>query len=170
LFKSIDQAKTVELSKFIYALGIRHVGEETAVVLADYFGSFEKLGKSEQSDLEKLSDIGPEVAKSITSWFTNKANYKFLEDLFSLGVHVKKSAKVSHKLAGKSFLFTGSLSLARDEAQELARRAGGKIVSAVSPHLDYLVVGEKPGSKMEKARSLGTVKILSEADFKKLIK
>jgi DNA ligase (NAD+) len=170
ILTAITKSKTITLTNFIYALGIRHVGEETAVALANHFSNFEKLIKAKKEDLEAVPDIGSEVSQSIMAWLTDGANKKLLTDLFSLGIKIKAPLRISGKLAGQTFLFTGSLVMARDEAKNLVRQAGGKIISAVSRDLNYLVVGEKPGTKLNKAQSLGTIKILSEEEFLKLIK
>ena len=170
LIKSIQAAKSVDLAKFIYALGIRHVGEETAIVLASHFGTLVRFKKTDQAELENLPDIGPEVAKSIMGWLADSHNQKLLQDLMDLGVKIKEQPIFSKKLRDKTFLFTGSISLDRSEAEDLVRQNAGKILSNVSENLDYLVIGEKPGSKFDKAKKIKTIKIISEAEFIKLIK
>ena len=150
LLDSIAQSKVINLAKFIYALGIRHVGEETAIILADYLAhknkdfwvAIEQLSKVKSEELENLSDIGPEVAQSITSWLRDNANIELLKDLQKLGIVLEYQQVKDDKLKGQTFLFTGILSLPRDEAQMLVRNLGGKIVSSVSKNLDHLVVGD----------------------------
>lgn len=168
LLQAINKAKNIDFSNFIYALGIRHVGEETAVFLADNFSNWKQLAQAKQTDLENLPDIGPEVAKSIVEWF--KFEGKMIEELLSLGVKIRNDASHGAKLSGQTFLFTGTISLGRDEAKRLVRQSGGKIIASVGPSLNYLVVGDNPGSKLAKAESLGSIKVINEEEFLKLIK
>lgn len=168
LLMAISKAKNVDLAKFIFALGIRHVGESTALVLADTY-NLNSLKQASQAELEALPDIGPEVAKSIFTWMNDESNQKILADLFKLGIKVKAPSTVSKKLDQQIFLFTGSLNISRDEAKNLVRQSGGKVVSAVSKNLDYLVVGQEPGSKLALAEKMN-IKILTEQEFLNLIK
>lgn len=168
LLQAINKSKNVAFSNFIYALGIRHVGEETAVLLADNFTNWQALAKASQLDLENLPDVGPEVAKSIVAWFATSR--KLVEDLISSGVKIKYDVVHVGKLSGQTFLFTGAISMDRDEAKRLVRQVGGKTVATVGPALNYLVIGEKPGSKLAKARKFSSIKIISEDEFFKLIK
>lgn len=169
IIKAIANAKSINLTNFIYALGIRHVGEETAILLAGHFGSLEKLAKANLEDLRDLDDIGPEVAKSIVDWFSDSHQQKLLQDLKNSGIGILNPGTQSQKLRGQTFLFTGTLEMSRDEAKRLVRQNGGKIVSSVSKNLDYLVAGESPGSKLTKAQSIGA-KIINESEFLKIIK
>ncbi|MCL5435543.1 MAG: NAD-dependent DNA ligase LigA [Patescibacteria group bacterium] len=172
IIASIEAHKQVPLSKFIYALGILHVGEETAIDLASHFGSLEKLQKAQLSEIDAIPNIGGAVAKSIYEYFREAHNLKYIERLLKNGVEVK-SQKIQTKsgpLVGKKVVVTGTLqTLSREEAKEAVRAAGGDWVSSVSRNTDYVVVGENPGSKAEKARDLG-VKILDETEFVKLLK
>ncbi|RJQ35422.1 NAD-dependent DNA ligase LigA [Candidatus Parcubacteria bacterium] len=168
LLAAIAQSKNINFSNFIYALGIRHVGEETAIVLARHFTSLVKLRLATQEELENLMDIGPEVAKSIVAWFLE--NKKLLDDLLAQGIKINNNQETSGKLAGKTFLFTGSINISRDQAKGMVRNAGGKMVSSVGPSLDYLVVGEDPGSKLIKAKEYKNIKIIDEEQFIKLLK
>jgi len=168
ILKSIEDSKEVELANFIYSLGIRHVGLETSFVLADYYKDINKIIISKKEELEDLHDIGEEVAKSIVEYFKDENNKKELKELFELGIVIKKEIK-SNILNNKTFLFTGSLEISRDQIQDMIRKVGGKILSSVSDNLDYLVVGDKPGSKYKKAKELG-IKIIKEKDVFKLIK
>ena len=181
LVKAIALKKQVDLPRFIYSLGIRHVGEESAMLLAkqlriknyelrmkEFIKFFSELSVA---DLEKLPDIGPIVAKSIYHWFHNKHNLELLYQLEKKGVALKVSgvSAKAQKLAGKTFVLTGALvSLTRDEAKAKIRELGGDISSTVSAKTDYLVAGVEPGSKFDKAKKLG-VKIISEEEFIKLI-
>ncbi|PIR97346.1 MAG: NAD-dependent DNA ligase LigA [Candidatus Doudnabacteria bacterium CG10_big_fil_rev_8_21_14_0_10_41_10] len=172
IFSSIQSSKEITLSRFIYALGILHVGEETAIDLAKHFGSLEKLQRASYEDLDHIENIGPAVAKSIYEYFSDKQNQKYIEDLLKAGVRVeseKRKAK-SEKLKGLKILITGTLeTMSRDEAKAVVRSAGGDWISSVSKNTDFVVVGENPGSKAEKAKKLD-VKILSEKEFLNLLK
>ncbi|PJC02059.1 MAG: hypothetical protein CO073_01450, partial [Candidatus Komeilibacteria bacterium CG_4_9_14_0_8_um_filter_36_9] len=165
---ALAAAKEIALPNFIYALGIRHVGQETAIALADHFGSFENIQKAQLDELLTVNDIGDKVAQSLLTWLIEKQG--FINKLFGLGIKIKPyQSNRTGQLAGQSFVITGSLtSFSREQAQQKIRSLGGKISAAVSKETSYLVVGEEPGSKYQKAQKLG-VTILSEADFLKLI-
>jgi DNA ligase (NAD+) len=170
LIDSIEKAKKIPLARFIYALGIRHVGEQTAIDLANYFGSIEKLKKASFQEINSIPDIGDVVAKSIYDFFRNKENLKLIDELMKVGVKIISPKKVEAKLKGLTFVFTGALkTMTRDEAKEKVRLLGGNVSSSVSKKTDYVVCGESPGSKYEKAKKLG-VKIISEEEFLKMIK
>ncbi|MFW0862594.1 MAG: NAD-dependent DNA ligase LigA [Candidatus Komeilibacteria bacterium] len=171
LITSINNSKIVNLSNFIYALGIRHVGAETAIALANHFGSLENLEKADLNQLIDIQDVGEKVAESINNWFADNSKQKFLEKLFKYGVKVNKQKVVGGgKLSGKNFVLTGSLnSMPREEAKARLRSLGAKISSSVSKNTDYLVAGEDPGSKYIKANNLG-IKIVEEAEFLKMLK
>ncbi len=174
IIASIDQCRKVSLAKFIYALGILHVGEETAIDLAEHFGSVEKMSAASFEELDSIENIGGAVAKSIFEYFKDKHNLEYIHRLIKNGVVVKKQKpnikKQTGPLAGKKVVVTGALEgMSREEAKKAVRQAGGDWVSSVSKNTDYVVVGSEPGSKYEKARILG-VKIIGEADFLKLLK
>ncbi|MFH1781325.1 MAG: NAD-dependent DNA ligase LigA [Patescibacteria group bacterium] len=170
LIESLDKAKNISLARFIYSLGIRNVGEETAIDLAQHFGSLEKLMSSSLEDLNALHEIGEVSAQSIYKYFQDHKNKKLINDLIDKGIKIINPKILSQKLKNKNFIFTGSLEEStRDQAKEKVRMLGGNIVSSVSPNTDYLVAGEKAGSKLEKAKKL-EVRILSEQEFLKLIK
>lgn len=168
LLLAIDSAKKLDLHNFIYALGIRHVGEETSIVLANHYGNLEKIRQASLEELQDIPDIGPEVANSIVDWF--KDNGKFLDELLAQGLIIKNFKNKNQRLSGKTFLFTGSLDIDRDSAKDSVRNFGAKVVSSVSEQLDYLVVGDNPGSKLAKAKKYPNIKIIQEAEFLKLIK
>jgi len=170
IINSIQKSKTIPLARFIYSLGIRYVGEETAINLAQYFGSIEKLKKASKEELMKVPDIGEKVAESIYKWFRNPFNLKMIEELLKKGVKILPPKKVGKKLKGKVFVLTGTLeSMTRSEAEKRIRMLGGHPSSSVSKNTDYLVVGKNPGSKLEKAKKLG-VKIITEKEFLSLLK
>jgi len=170
LIKAISEKKEIYLAKLIYALGIRNIGEETAMDLAGHFGAIQKIKNAKLEDFASILNIGPVVAKSVFEWFQEKENLKYLEKL-EKRVNIKHQALiVKGKLAGKTFVLTGSMeSMSRDEAKQKIRDLGGNISESVSSKTDYVVVGSDPGSKAEKAKKLG-VKILSEKQFLDLIK
>lgn len=170
LIAAILKSKNISLAKFIYALGIRHVGEETSLVLANHFGSLEKLKKASLDDLQKAEDVGPKVAQSLFAWLNDQKNIKIIDDLIELGVKIKNPVPTSsHKLAQTIFVLTGELiSLSRDEAKAKIRQLGGKVASSVSRKTDFVVVGDNPGSKYDQAKELG-VKIIREEEFLKML-
>lgn len=171
LVAAIEAKKEVDLARFIYSLGIRHVGEESALALAKHFGSLEKIKQASLEEINKIYDFGEVMAKSAYEWFHDKNNIELLSRLVEAGVRVrsmKLSAK-SLKLAGKIFVLTGGLEkLTRDQAKAKIRELGGDISSSVSKNTDYVVAGEEAGSKLEKAKKLG-VKVIDESEFMKLI-
>lgn len=169
LVSAIQKSKKVSLARFIYALGIIHVGEETANLLTIYFGGLKELMQSREEELKKVPGIGEKAAASIKEWFGNKENRQLITQLLNYGVTIQSPPKISKKLAGKTFVFTGTLeSITRDAAKEKIRLLGGDISSSVSKETNYVVAGTNPGSKFDKAQSLG-VKIVSEKEFLSLI-
>ncbi len=171
LVLAIRYSKTISLSRFIYALGIKNVGEETARDLAEYFGALENLKKARLEGLQNIKDVGPIVAKSIFNWLSFKKNLEFLEKLKSAGVEIIEEKKPKHQpLKGKIFVLTGELKiLTRNEAKEKIRSLGGEVSESVSKKTDFVVVGKEPGSKFEKAEKLG-IKTLTEQQFLPLLK
>ncbi|PYU18664.1 MAG: DNA ligase (NAD(+)) LigA [Acidobacteria bacterium] len=171
LRREIVASKSNDLSRLIYALGIRFVGERTAQLLADHFGSIAALEKADEQALTEVVEVGPKVAASIAEFFSERANRNVIKRLREVGIDPKHERKelVSNRLAGQSFVFTGTLARrSREEAGELVGRHGGKVVSSVSKSTDYVVVGADPGSKYDKAKSLG-VRILTEDEFEALL-
>ena len=171
LLNEIEGSKKQPLDRLIYALGIQFVGERTGQLLAEHFSTLEELASATAEELENVNEVGPKVAQSITEFFSEPANKKIIKKLREKGVNPKaeKREVKSQKLAGKSFVFTGSLAnRSREEAGELVQQHGGKVGGSVSKKTDYVVVGTDPGSKYEKAKELG-VAILTEAEFEKLI-
>jgi DNA ligase (NAD+) len=171
LLDEIAASKKQPLSRLIYALGMRFVGERTGQLLAENFGSLEELEEAKPDDLEKVTEVGPKVSESIVEFFSESANRKLIKKLHAEGVRptAEKREIKSQKFAGKSFVFTGALEhRSREEAGELVQQHGGKLSGSVSKKTDYVVVGADPGSKYDKAKELG-VTILTESEFEKLV-
>ncbi len=170
LVKAIAQKKQIPLAKFIYALGIRNIGEETAVDLARHFGSLEKLQQATLEDFDALSDIGPIVAESVHAWFLDKNNKELLDKFDNAGLKIQNPQKSAKgKLSGKTFIFTGTLdSIDRNLAKEKVRDLGGQTTESISKNIDFVVAGNEPGSKLNKAQTLG-LNIIGEKEFLKLI-
>jgi DNA ligase (NAD+) len=170
---AIESSKSQPLHRLVYALGIRFVGETTAKTLANSINHLLDLQDYTLEDLQNLEDIGPKVGGSIYHFFRNKDNIKMILQLDKLGLKLKNEKKDMVKggnLTGQTFLFTGTLpTLKRSDAETLVEENGGQILSGVSSKLNYLVVGEDAGSKLDKAKKLNTVKIISEDEFLKLI-
>jgi DNA ligase (NAD+) len=172
IINSITTSRKISLENFIYALGIRHVGTRTAVDIAEYFGSIEKILSAEVGEFSGMYGIGEKVAKSIADYFQSPANQQIIKQLIKSRVKIENyhSPIATNKLNGQSFVVTGTLdSMTRDEAHKKIIQLGGKIASAISKNTDYLIVGVEPGSKLEKAKKLG-VKIIDENDFLKLLR
>ena len=170
LVSAIDQSRHPKLAKFITALGIRHVGAQTAVSLAHKFGSLDNLMNASEEDLLSISDVGGIVAESILAWFSDEDNIKLLEELRELDVWPVEESNKKLPLEGKSYIVTGTLaSMGREEAEDKLRELGAVVTSSVTKNTTALIVGEKPGkSKTDKADKLGISRI-SEAEFLKLI-
>jgi DNA ligase (NAD+) len=169
IVNSIQSKKHITLSKFIYALGIPHVGEETAFDLANRLGSIEALMEAGEEGLNDIPNIGAVVAESIVNWFKKKANKDLVKGLLKAGIKIEKLKIQKTPLSGKSIVVTGTLeTMSREEVKEKVRKAGGKWSSSVSKVTDYVLVGEDPGDKATKAEKLG-VTILDEQQFLKLL-
>lgn len=173
LRQAIEQSKSQPLHRVIYGLGIRHVGETTAKALAQRVSHLLDLKALTVDELMQMEDIGPKVASSIYQFFQNMQNLEMIAELENLGITLARSdqATVSGgKLNGQTFLFTGTLSqLKRSDAEAMAEKAGGKILGGVSSKLNYLIVGEDAGSKLEKAKKIPTIRILTEQEFLNLL-
>ncbi|MHB9097922.1 MAG: NAD-dependent DNA ligase LigA [Syntrophales bacterium] len=166
LLAAIDRAKTPSLDRLIYALGIRHVGEQTAKRLAFAYPTLDALAAATAGELEKIRDIGPEVASSIAGFFREPANLAVIEKLTKAGLVPRAVFRpLAAPLAGKSFVFTGTLDrLSRNDAKTLVESLGGSVTASITKATDYLVAGEEAGSKLEKARRDG-ITILDEEAF-----
>ena len=171
LLNAIEGTKQASLAKFITALGIRHVGAQTAVALADAFQSLEALRDATEEKLLKIPDIGLTVSESILAYFADEDNLRQLDDFASLGVHPVYVNHDNAPLKGQSFVVTGTLTdMGREEAEDLLREKGATVTSSVTKNTTALIAGAKPGaSKVTKAEKLG-IKIISEAEFRELIK
>ncbi|HHP51502.1 MAG TPA: NAD-dependent DNA ligase LigA [Moorella mulderi] len=171
LLEAIEASKNRPLERLIYALGIRYVGEQVARVLAQRFRSLDALKEASFEELTSIPDIGPRIAESIREFFNEPRNLMVLEKLKRAGVKMEERGEEAEAkpLAGKTFVLTGTLpTLTRQEATELIVRAGGRVTESVSRKTDYVVVGENPGSKYQKARELG-IPIIDEEGLKRLL-
>lgn len=172
---AIEKSKQQPLNRLIFGLGIRYVGETTAKTLANAVDHLKDLATWTEEQLCSLEDIGPKVAGSVHQFFQNHENMHLLDELEAIGLtltnqHKKKGDSEDGALSGKTFLFTGTLShFKRSDAETMVEEKGGKLLSGVSSKLDFLVVGADAGSKLEKAKKLGTVKVLTEQEFLQLI-
>lgn len=170
---AIENSKKQPLHRLIYALGIRYVGETMAKTLAHAVDHLLDLKNFDEEALQNLEDVGPKLAGSVAQFFSNHENIELINVLERLGLQLKNEKKDlgdGGNLSGQSFLFTGTLAkLKRSDAEEMVEQNGGKIVSGVSSKLNYLVVGEDAGSKLEKAKKINSIKIISEDQFLKLI-
>jgi DNA ligase (NAD+) len=172
LLDGIEASKNRGLARLLNALSIRHVGARVAAVLAEHFGSMEKLLAASVEELSEVNEIGPIIAQSIYEFLHGQFGKETIGDLESLGVKMtaEKAAGGSAKLAGKTLVVTGTLvKYSRDEIEELIARHGGRAASSVSKSTDYLVAGEKAGSKLDKAKQLG-VKVMTEDEFEEMLK
>jgi DNA ligase (NAD+) len=170
IIDAIEASKEKPLSKFLYALGIRHVGEHISDILAQRFSRIEDFPTLSEEDLMNVDEVGPEVAASVVRFFRDKKNRESIERLKKAGVKViEPRMRTRGKLVDKVFVFTGILqSHGREEARSLVERLGAKTASSVSKKVDFVVAGEDPGSKLDKAAELG-IKILTEEEFKKMV-
>jgi DNA ligase (NAD+) len=173
LIAAIEGSKSTTLSRFLFALGIREVGEATAANLATHFGNLTAIESASQEDLEKVTDVGPVVASRIRAFFAEPHNLDVIRNLEKSGVHWVDSepeeAPREGALSGKTFVLTGSLTnMTRDEAKRLIQKFGGKVTGSVSKKTNFVIYGESPGSKLAKAQSLD-VATLNEAEFRALV-
>ena len=174
IIDGVEKSKQIPFEKVLYGIGIKHVGETVAKKLVKNFNTIEDLKNASVEELCQVEDIGEKIAISITEFFKNPENLLMIERLKTYGVQLEKGENtnevLSNALEGKTFLFTGKLSLfTREQAEEMVEKHGGKNISAVSKNLNYLVVGEKAGSKLKKAQEIGTIEILDEQQFLDLI-
>ncbi len=175
LKKSLEQSKKTTLQRFLFALGIRHVGETTAAILASHYPSLEQLQNATFEELQEIQDIGPIVAQSIRNFFSQEKNQRTIQHLLNLGIdpkppqHEKFSSTILDLFKGKTFVITGTLNRwKRNEAKEAISLRGGKVTNSISKKTDYLIAGENAGSKLTKARQLN-IPILSEETFEAML-
>ncbi|MDA3868495.1 MAG: NAD-dependent DNA ligase LigA [Gammaproteobacteria bacterium] len=172
LIHAIEDSKQPTLSRFIYALGIREVGETTASSLADAFQSLQALSEADEESLLQVPDVGPVVAQHVVYFSSQPHNREVIQQLLDTGIRIKKppvSATVNEKLKDKVFVITGTLpTMSRDQAKEKLQAAGAKVTGSVSAKTDYVLAGENAGSKLSKAEALG-VKVISEAELEELL-
>jgi DNA ligase (NAD+) len=174
LLASIEVSKSRSLARLITALGIRGVGEVSAGDLARHFVDLDTLSKASAEDLQQIARVGPSIAESIAEWFSRPVNKNVVKKLKAAGVWPRGGqgstvkSQASNTFEGKTFVITGTLpNFSRDDAKEFIESNGGKVTDSVSKKTSYLVLGEAPGSKYEKAKSLG-VKVIGEDELKKL--
>jgi DNA ligase (NAD+) len=170
---ALEKSKQTTLARFLFGLGIRHVGEATAKDLAKHFGALDRIMNATEAQLLEVNDVGPVVAQSIHAFFEQPHNREVVEQLRAAGVawaEGEGSASAEPKaLSGKTFVLTGTLpTLSRDEAKDLIEAAGGKVAGSVSKKTDYVVAGSEAGSKLAKAQELG-ITILDEAGLRTLL-
>ena len=172
LLAAIDKSKRTTLARFIYALGIRNVGEATAKDLARHFGRLDSVLSADLAQLQQVPDVGPIVAQSIVQFFSQAHNLEVIEQLRAAGINWPDAEPVAAALspiAGKTFVLTGTLpSLSREAAKEMIEALGGKVAGSVSKKTDYVVAGAEAGTKLEKALALG-LSVLDEVEFRKLL-
>lgn len=174
VMRAIDRSRATTLARFVYALGIRNVGEATAADLARHFGSLDRLAVAEEEELEQVQDVGPVVAISIRRFFTEPHNLEVIKQLRAGGVRWEENAPAQGRkggpFAGKTFVLTGTLaSMTREEARELIESRGGKAAGSVSRKTDFVVAGAEAGSKLEKARELG-IAVIDEEGLRKMLR
>jgi DNA ligase (NAD+) len=170
LIQALERSKKTSLNRFIYALGIRHVGEHLSALLADHFGSWSALREAAEETLLTLKEVGPQVARSIRTFFDNPKNLEVISKIMASGVEIRaERPAANHPLSGKTFVLTGRLEgMSRDQAKKRIETLGGKAAAQVSAKVDYVIVGEDPGSKLERAKELNLA-ILSEKEFMDMV-
>jgi DNA ligase (NAD+) len=171
LVKEIDESRRLDFSRLLFGMGIRHVGERTAQLLAEHFGSVDDIMSATQAELEQVHEVGPEIAESVARFFHEPRNRQLIDRLRGYGLSMKSAVKrerLPQVLAGKIFVLTGTLEhMTREDATALIERHGGRVTSSVSKKTSYVVAGADPGSKLDKARALG-VPVIDEQTLMKL--
>jgi DNA ligase (NAD+) len=171
VINAIAESKTKPLWRFIAALGIRHIGGQTAQVLTEHYDSLEKLMSATEEELSGIDQIGPVTAKSIFEYFQNEKNISVIKQMLDSGIKPEKPVRVSSdKIIEKTVVLTGTLeNFTREQAQEQLRLKGYKVTSSVSASTDLVIAGKDPGSKLDKARALG-IKVIDEQEFLDILK
>jgi DNA ligase (NAD+) len=169
VLEEIEASKKLPLERVIYGLGIRFVGERTAQFLAEHFGSMDALMNAGEEELQQVNQVGPRIAQSIAEFFHEKKNRELVEGLRRAGLtFTGKKKERGTKLAGKTFVLTGTLTRPRDQVKKTIEDAGGRVSGSVSKKTDYVVAGTDAGSKLDKAKELG-VSVIGENDLDKLL-
>ncbi len=169
LLESIERSKKQDLSRLIYGLGIRHVGKYASQILARKYYSIDELTKASEEELKQIYGLGDKSAEAIVTFFATEENTTLIKKLKDIGVKTKAEKKQNLKLQDKKFVFTGGLmTLSRPEASDLIKQKGGIVASSVGKDIDYVILGDKPGSKLDKAKKLN-LKIIDEEEFKRLV-
>jgi DNA ligase (NAD+) len=172
LVAEIEESRKLEFSRLLFGIGIRHVGERTAQLLAEHFGSMDRLAEAAPEELEQVDEVGPKLAESIHHFFHEKQNRELIDRLKNLGLKMESDVPVDRPrqvLAGKTFVVTGTLDgMSREEAEALISKFGGRVTKSVSRKTDYVLAGRDPGSKMDKARELG-VSIIDEPGLRAML-
>ena len=170
LVNAVEHSKSIPFARFLYALGIRHVGEHVAALLADHFDDLKAIVKSSREELEAIDGIGPIVAESIVNYFKQDGNRHIIDQIFDSGITLETAGRATtSELNGRVFVLTGALqNYTRSQAKTLIETAGGRVSGSVSGKTDYIVAGESPGSKLERAKTIG-VKIIDEATLKEML-
>jgi DNA ligase (NAD+) len=172
LLEEIEESRKLDFWRVLFGLGIRHVGERTAQLLAEHFGSMEALEQASKEELEQVQEVGPKLAESIYDFFRERQNRELIDRLRRQGIKMEAAVQRPRQrqvLAGKTFVITGTLAgMSREEATALIEQHGGRVTSAVSKKTNYLLAGEEAGSKLDKAQQLG-VEILDENTLKKML-
>jgi DNA ligase (NAD+) len=169
---AVEKSKQQKFHRVLFGLGIRYVGARTAKILTDHFDKIDSLMNASYEDLLEIAEIGEKTAQSVVNFFAVKKNQNTIAQLKKAGLRMQAEREdIVNKLAGSSFLITGTLeNYSRNEIKNRIEQNGGRVVSGISKKLDYLLVGKNPGSKLTKARKIGTIKILTEAEFMEMIK
>ena len=165
------KSKNNSLERLIYALGIRYVGKKTAKILAMHYKELDSLQTASYDELKDINDVGDIIAKSIVDYFSDEKNINTINSLKDLGINTKylgKEINTDSKVSGKTFVITGTLSKPRDEYKEVLENLGANVTGSVTKKTDYVLVGENPGSKYDKAKELG-IKIISEEEYEELV-
>lgn len=174
ILSAIEESKNKPFDKVLFALGIRHIGERTAKILANHFGSIEEIMKASEEKIQNVHEIGPKIAESVAEFFKDKKNIDLINRLKGAGLQfeidkAKMSAMQNENFKNKTFVLTGTLEkYKRDEAQKIIEDSGGRVSSSVSKKTDYVLAGEEAGSKLEKAKTLG-VRIITEKEFEAMM-
>ncbi|MGB6410978.1 MAG: helix-hairpin-helix domain-containing protein, partial [Candidatus Deferrimicrobiaceae bacterium] len=163
--QAVERSRTPTLGRFLFALGIPHVGEHLSGVLARRFGTIDAIRTAAPEEFSAIHEVGPEVARSIREYFDSVEGNLVVDHLLEgKTVEIRPEPATEGIFAGKTFLFTGSLGLPRAKAKEIVRKGGGTVATAISRRVDYLVAGENPGSKLAKAKEMG-IRVISEEEF-----